>query len=138
MANLIEQIKIGGTTYNIASTAYAICDSNADATAKVADITGFVLKEGVTIHVKFTNGNTADTPTLNVNSTGAIPITIYGSVASDTAGDLALPANAVVSLTYVTDTANYWVMNSGHQVNTTYTFAGGTNKFTVTPSGGTA
>ena len=139
MANIVEQIKIGGTSYNIASTAYAVCGSNADAPAKTADITGFVLISGVTVHIQFTNGNTATNPTLNINSTGAIPITMYGSTSVGSESIVPdWPSGAVVSFTYVTGTANYWVMNQGYNTNTTYTFSGGTNKFTVTPLGGSA
>lgn len=49
--------------------------STASATAeKAVTLSGFVLATGVTIQVTFTNANTATTPTLNVNGTGAKPI----------------------------------------------------------------
>lgn len=139
--NIIEKVKIGASTdlYALASTAYFTCTDAANETTKsVSDITGFVLLEGVTIHVKFTNGNTASQPTLNVSSTGAIPITYYGNTRTDSQA-IAIPAGAVVTLTYIKEGSSYyWAMNSGYNVNTTYTFAGGTNKFTVTPLGGSA
>lgn len=139
--NIIEKVKIGSSTdlYALASTAYFICSDPVDQTAKaVSDISGFVLIEGVTIHVKFTNGNTAAQPTLNVSSTGAIPIAFYGNTRTDSTA-MNIPAGGVVSFTYSKEGSDfYWVMNSGYNKDTTYTFAGGTNKFTVTPLGGSA
>lgn len=139
--NIIEKVKLGASNdlYTLASTAYFICTEAAnEATKTVSDISGFVLLEGVTIHVKFTNGNTASQPTLNVSSTGAVPITFYGNTRTDSLA-VNIPAGGVVSLTYIKDGSSFfWAMNSGYNVNTTYTFAGGTNKFTVTPLGGTA
>lgn len=139
--NIIEKVKIGSSTdlYALASTAYFICSDPVDQTAKaVSDISGFVLIEGVTIHVKFTNGNTAAQPTLNVSSTGAIPIAFYGNTRADSTA-MDIPAGGVVSFTYSKEGSDfYWVMNSGYNKDTTYTFAGGTNKFTVTPLGGSA
>lgn len=72
VSGYIGQINPGdGTNYAIGSTAYGVCDSAADAAAKTVDMTGFKLIQGATIHVKFTNGNSASDPTLNVNGTGA-------------------------------------------------------------------
>lgn len=54
------------------------CTSAAGTTEKAAtldDATGFSLTTGVRIAITFTNNNTALTPTLNVNSTGAKNIT---------------------------------------------------------------
>lgn len=44
--------------------------------AKLVSIDNFVLKDGVIVTVMFTNGNSADNPTLNVNGTGAKPIKV--------------------------------------------------------------
>ena len=139
--NIIEKVQLGSSTdqYAIASTAYFVCNEGADTSAKtVNDISGFVLYEGVTIHVKFTAGNTASQPTLNVSSTGAVPITYYGNTRTDPLA-ANIPAGGVVTLTYIKEGSSYfWAMDSGYNINTTYTFSGGTNKITVTPSGGTA
>ena len=43
---------------------------------KVVGIDNFVLKKGVIVTVMFTNGNSADNPTLNVNGTGNKPIKV--------------------------------------------------------------
>lgn len=53
---------------------YAICETAADVAEKIIDIPNFVLKKGSTIQVRFENGNTAQSPTLNVNGTGAAAI----------------------------------------------------------------
>ena len=61
----------------------ASCSTAAATAAKVAtldDSTGFSLTAGVMVAVRFTNGNSATTPTLNVNSTGAKNITIPNKV----------------------------------------------------------
>lgn len=53
---------------------YATCSTAAATAAKVATIsnsTGFSLTSGVVVAVRFLHGNSASTPTLNVDSTGA-------------------------------------------------------------------
>lgn len=68
-----------GTQYSLGSTAYGVCDTAAATAAKIVDMTGFKLATGATIHVKFTNANSAASPTLNVNNTGAKAIVQYGT-----------------------------------------------------------
>lgn len=98
---VISKINPSGTTYALASNAYGYCQTGKATKAKVVDMTGFTLVEGVTIHVKFQYENTANAPTLNVNGTGAIPIMVYGttpaSSSSDTTG---WRAGAILSFTY--------------------------------------
>lgn len=80
----IAKVTAGGATHLIASTAYATCTTEASTTAKVATIQDsqvFSLFNGETIHVYFRYTNTAVTPTLNVNNTGAKPIRLFGNVA---------------------------------------------------------
>lgn len=75
----IGKINAGGNDYLVASTAFATCDTAANTDSKVVtiqDSASFTLIEGITIHVYFSNGNTAVSPTLNVNNTGAK--SIYG------------------------------------------------------------
>jgi hypothetical protein len=89
MASVINQIKVGSVEYAIAASAYAECTTAAATVTKVANIvtdddttnTAFTLIKGTTIHVKFTNSNTAEKPTLNVNGTGAKAIMRYGTTA---------------------------------------------------------
>ena len=63
---------------------YSTCSTAASTVAKVASCTGFVLVAGSEITVKFTNGNTATNPTLNVNSTGAKSIYYRGAAIPST------------------------------------------------------
>ena len=64
-----------------AGIAYATCSTVSATAAKVAVCTGFKLTTGATVLVKFSNTNSAASPTLNVNSTGAKPIVAYGTTA---------------------------------------------------------
>ena len=48
-----------------------VCATAAATGAKTVSISGFTLYTGVTVKVMFTNGNSNNAPTLNVNSTGA-------------------------------------------------------------------
>ena len=63
---------------------YGTCATAAATVAKVVTCSGFVLETGATIAVKFTYYNTGASPTLNVNSTGAIAIKQYGTTAAST------------------------------------------------------
>jgi hypothetical protein len=79
-------------------------------------MTGFALVEGITIHVKFANKNTASNPTLNVNGTGNIAIMQYGTTAAGvTDSTNGWSAGAVLSFTY--DGTN-WIRD--YWYNTTY------------------
>lgn len=115
----IAKVTAGGSTHLIASTAYATCTTEASTTAKVAtiqDSQAFSLFNGETIHVYFRYTNTATTPTLNVNSTGAKPIRLFGSVVpTDAEGSFGTSwrEQSLVSFTYNTTlVANgCWLMN---------------------------
>ena len=60
--------------------------------AKTASLSSYILSTGGTVSVKFTNGNTASNPTLNINSEGAKAIYYNGAALTDTtliqAGDI--------------------------------------------------
>ena len=118
VSGIIEQIQPGGsngTKYAIASTAYGYCTTSANEPAKTVDMTDFKLIEGVTIHVKFKEKNSASSPTLNVNGTGAKNIVQYGTTAASTADETSgWYAGAVVSFTY--DGAS-WVRDQGFNTN---------------------
>ena len=58
---------------------YGNCTTAADQAAKTVSCSNFELYEGATIAVRFQNGNTAASPTLNVNSTGAKSVLVNGS-----------------------------------------------------------
>ena len=114
IGNFIDRIQLGDDEANqiaIGSSAYGICDTNANTASKTVNIPGFTLNTGATIHVKFTNTNTASNPTLNVSNTGAKGIVIYGSTTSGTNGYYTgWQAGAVLTLTY--DGTN-WIRNQG-------------------------
>ena len=68
---------------------YGTSSTAATTAAKVVTRSGFKLVTGAHIAVKFTNANTAASPTLNVNSTGAKPIYQSGTTgATWTAGEI--------------------------------------------------
>ncbi|MCD7948086.1 MAG: hypothetical protein LUG13_07330 [Oscillospiraceae bacterium] len=53
---------------------YGTCSTAAATAAKVGTLSGFVRQTGAVVGIKFTYANTAASPTLNVNSTGAAAI----------------------------------------------------------------
>lgn len=62
---------------------YFTCGTGASTAAKTVSATGFSLPtSGGSIKIKFTYANTASSPTLNINSTGAKAILYNGAVAS--------------------------------------------------------
>lgn len=64
----------------VTSVLYGTCDTAAATAAKVVACTDFdAFMTGVTIRVKFTNANTAASPTVNINSTGAKSVYRFGS-----------------------------------------------------------
>lgn len=67
-----QTIKADGVTGATANR-YGACSTAAGTAAKTVSITSgtFSLEAGASVKVKFANANTADSPTLNVNSTGA-------------------------------------------------------------------
>lgn len=73
----IKQDGVTGATVN----RFGTCSTAADTAAKTVSITTgtFALEAGARVSVKFTNANTAGTPTLNVNSKGAKNIFHKGS-----------------------------------------------------------
>ena len=113
---VISKINPSGTIYALASNAYGYCETGAATAAKVVDMTGFSLIEGVTVHIKFKNNNTASNPTLNINGTGAKPIMQYGTtVAGTNSSTTGWSAGAILSFTY--DGTN-WIRD--YFYNTTY------------------
>ena len=93
---------------------YAACSTASSTAAKVASCAGFSLVTGAVVAVKFTNTNTASSPTLNVNSTGAKSIKKYGSTGPDT---YMWNAGAVVEFFY---DGSYWLIANGSTATTSY------------------
>ena len=130
MASYIGQVQIdSGATSLVGSSLYGICNSAASATAKTvlsADASAITLDtsntkfinnnfdtllQGITIHVKFIQGNTAtDNLTLQVGSTAAT--TIIGKCTCD--------AGTIISFTL--DEQQRWVVNDNVDTNTEYVF----------------
>lgn len=77
---------------------YGTSSTAASTTAKTASTTDgdFVLQTGAVVRVKFTYNNTASTPTLNIDSTGAHNIKAYNT----TKPDVYWKAGDVVEFTY--------------------------------------
>lgn len=111
------------TTIAQTSQPYIGTCSTAAATAeKVVTCADFVLAAGVTIMVAFDNVNTAASPTLNVNGTGAVAIYCNGSAATATQlqktvmarydGNYWQLVHISPSIVTVTFTTSGWVKNS--------------------------
>lgn len=109
-----------GATKSLKSLLYtAKCTTAAGTAAKVAtldDATDFSLAAGVMVAVQFQYGNSAATPTLNVNSTGAKNVAIPSSATAFTTGSgttyNSWGAYETVLFTY---SGTYWVhMGSGY------------------------
>lgn len=107
-SNLLQM----GRAIEIAEHPYGVCSTAAGTAAKTVSIdysSSLSLFAGMTVRVKFTNGNTAANPTLNVNSTGAVAIMTHGTQAA-TSG--AWDSGAVVILTY---DGTYWQISGSSQ-----------------------
>ena len=134
------QVGSGGNQILIGSTMYGICTIAAATAAKKVTATenssGKFINgnfdtplQGVTIHVKFTLGNTA---------TSGVTLQVGSDSARNVVGNCTCPANTIISFTL--DENQQWVVNDNVDTNTTYTFAEGSTNgaFSVTPLGGTA
>ena len=75
----IDGVNFNGTA---SITHYGTCSTAASTAAKTVSLTNFTLETGARVQVKFTVTNTASSPTLNVNSTGAKAIMYRGSAIS--------------------------------------------------------
>ena len=108
---------------------YAICETAAGTTAKVATITpattDFVLQAGAVVNVKFdnTNSGAVGSLTLNVNGTGAKPLKYInnGGAPGNIAGAGYLRANNVYQFIY--DGTN-WIVQLNYNTNTVGIYGG--------------
>jgi len=107
-----SKIRINNTDHSIASSLYGTCTDSAGTVGKTVTCADFdTLITGVTVYVKFAYGNTATSPTLNVNGTGAKPIYTAGTTPTTSPGNTKLTSwydNAIVSFTY---DGTAWCMN---------------------------
>lgn len=89
------------TIEEVTAPKYGVCDSANDTVAKTVSIPNFLLVTGSTVFVKFTNNNSVNNPTLNVNGTGDYPIYRYGTTAAgSTNATTGWPAGSVIALTF--------------------------------------
>ncbi len=102
----------GGATFR-----YGQCSTAGGTAAKVVTLTPALtsLETGSVIFVKFTNANTASSPTLNVDGLGAKTIRRYGTTSPSTSAASSWNAGSVVALVY---DGSYWQMVGW--INTTY------------------
>lgn len=115
----INKVKISETTYDLADTRIAIgtCPTAAGTATKVVTITSpsnWTLRTGAMISVKFTNTNTASSPKLNVNSTGAKSI-YYNNAVYTSASSYGGYANRYI--TYQYDGTNWVFISWGYDSN---------------------
>jgi hypothetical protein len=137
----IKKIKLGSTTYDLCDAdalhthqvvkqdgitgatvnRFGTCSTGASTAAKTVSITTgtFTLEAGAKVTVKFTNKNTANSPTLNVNSTGAKNI-FHNGVQIETNTNKGLLAGTVEFVYDGTQwhlIGNYIDTNSAHAIN---------------------
>lgn len=92
--------KIGGDHVELPRTYYGTCGTGASTAAKSVTCSGFKLKTGSVVCIYFSAANTANTPTLNINSTGAIGLRVGNTAASGTANVLKFSAYTLLTVVY--------------------------------------
>lgn len=127
MAN-IKQIEVDSTTYDIkdakANIAYGTCSTAAGTAAKVITVTdnaSWALTAGSIITILFSDTNTANNPTFNVNSTGAK--NVYYGTSQITTSSLSYAGYKNRLMTFMYDGTQYRFVCWGVDNNTTYTNA---------------
>lgn len=97
----------GRVTAAVSEQAYGICTETAATVAKTVSITGVTsLYVGLTIKVRFSYGNTANLPTLNVNGLGAVTIVDQTLQQPNALYPFMPGAGYIVEFTYA---GGYWV-----------------------------
>lgn len=110
---------------------YTTCSTAAETVDKVVTLDNFVLTTGAKLYIRFTVTNTAASPTLNVNSTGAKPIQyrnaaisagylaanrtycfIYDGSSYELVGDINIDTNTKVTQTVTTTNNEYPILLS--------------------------
>ena len=107
---------------DVTNIAYGTCSTAAATAAKVVTISGnsnWKLAAGSIITVLFNATNTAENPTLNVNSTGAK--NIFYSSTQITTSSLGYAGTANRPMTFMYDGTQYRFIGWGYDSNTTYT-----------------
>ena len=127
-ARTIDGISFDGSANRIR---YGSCSTAAATVEKVVSLTGFTLATGAEVTVRFTVTNTAASPTLNVNGTGAKPIVyrnaaisagylaanriykfVYDGAQYELIGDINTDTNNRVTMTVTTTNAEYPILTA--------------------------
>ena len=123
MSNVIvSKITKSGDTGYFASQAFFSCMTGASTAAKVAtssssaSFTDTSLVQGMTIHVEFSNTNTASSPTLKVGDSTAKPIRTHGTTSPGTSASTSWLAGSVLTLTY---DGTAWILNDWQDTSAT-------------------
>lgn len=85
---------LGGATW------FGVSTTASNTTNKDVTCDGYLSKIGNIIAVQFSNGNTANSPYLNINNTGNIPIAVGGTLASSTTNVLKWSAGTILYFIY--------------------------------------
>ena len=117
-------VKVSGQEYLTGSTLFGIC-TNAEyepaKIVKIESITNFTPTHGLTIHILFTNSNTATRPTIQFSTDSEAtkyPIYQFGTTKVGNSISTSWRAGAIVSLTFIDGeleqpaTDKRWVLNS--------------------------
>lgn len=114
----VTKVNASGGNNIIASSAFGICDTLEAQTVKEVVVPGFdKLVHGATIHVLFSNSNTASNPQLRVSPNGTQWLTTCQIIiaSNKVPGDTprtSWNAGAIISFTYIQDNGTgLWVMN---------------------------
>lgn len=122
MSSYIGVIAIDNVQHLIGSTLFGICNSAANEPNKKVILNSFdQLHHGITVHIKFTSGNTIDTnPTLQfyadntaiINNTPTIDL-----AAVPVTGSFICATNSVIAFTFEdTGTNKYWRVNNSVEI----------------------
>lgn len=141
----MKKLTVGNKTYTLPSGGSSdigifcgTCSTSADTTDKVVtldDATGFTVTDGVRLAVTFLAGNTATSPTLNVNNLGANDVGIYADTASVITSNSAFTRWGNRETIFFTFSGTRWIYNtSGSALYKAYTNANN-YKGTVTSVG---
>lgn len=94
-ANLGDLTGLGSATVQM-----GICNTSGSDANKTLNISGFNLHTGVTVLITFANNNIADSPTLNINSSGNIPICNEGGNIVNINNPAYFPIGSTIKFTY--------------------------------------
>lgn len=104
----MKTLTVGGDTFEIvdetargkAGIYYGTCDTSATTVIKLVTCNGFNLVKGAIIGILFTTANTAVTPQLNINSTGAKSTYVGNNLPNSTTNIFQWSANTMIYFMY--------------------------------------